>query len=55
MIAALRRGDPQTAAAVMRDEHWSFEKHETYIRQFYFNATREIEAELDQRRSGESG
>ena len=47
IIEQLKRKNPQGAAGVMRDEHWSFSKHEKFIRQFYFDTNREIQAELD--------
>ncbi len=50
IIACLRRGDAERAARIMREEHWSFSKHEPYIRRFYRNVTREIEVERASRR-----
>jgi DNA-binding GntR family transcriptional regulator len=49
IINAIKQGDPQEAAHIMRDCHWSFSKHEKFIRQFYFNANEQIEAELAHR------
>ena len=34
-IAALEKGDRLKAAAVIRDEHWSWQKHEAYFMKFY--------------------
>ena len=48
IIERLAARDPAGAALIMRDAHWSFSKHEGYIRQFYANVTREIAAELGQ-------
>ncbi len=45
IIACLRQGDAVGAARVMRTDHWSYSKHEKYIRQFYRNVTHEIEVE----------
>lgn len=52
IIEQLKCENPQGAAGVMRDAHWSFSKHEKFIRKFYFDANREIEAELDRLRNG---
>ena len=35
LLTLLREGNGEAAAAYIRDEHWSFEKQEYYIRQFY--------------------
>jgi DNA-binding GntR family transcriptional regulator len=51
IVECLRAGDVAGAADVMRDSHWSFTKHEKFIRQFYFIARQEIEAELDRQRA----
>ena len=55
MVESLKKGDFEGAAGVMRDSHWSFSKHEGFIRQFYSNVTREIEAELAQRQGFSKG
>jgi DNA-binding GntR family transcriptional regulator len=34
-IAAVEVGDRMTAAAVIRDEHWGWQKHEPYFMKFY--------------------
>lgn len=44
-IDAVRQGDREGAAGVMRDVHWSFAVQEKYIRQFYSLVVEEIQAE----------
>lgn len=46
IIACLERGDAGGAARIMQDAHWSYSRHEKYIRQFYLNITHEIQVEL---------
>ncbi len=50
IIICLERKDPAGAAGIMRDAHWSYSKHEGYIRQFYQNVTHAIEMEMASRR-----
>ena len=45
-IEFIEKGDPQRAAALMRDFHWSFEAYEKFIRRFYFGSEKRIESEL---------
>ena len=52
IVDCLKAGEVAGAARVMRDSHWSFIKHENYIRRFYSEASRKIEAELDRQRGG---
>lgn len=51
IVDFLKTGDFVGAAGVMRDAHWSFRKHEKFIRQFYLIARQEIKAELDRQRA----
>ena len=39
-IAAVEKGDRVRAAAVIRDEHWSWQKHKPYFMKFYDFGTR---------------
>ncbi len=49
-IEFIRRGERDNAASLWRDNHWSFTVHKKFIRQFYFNASEQIEAELAHRK-----
>ena len=49
-IEFIKRGKRDNAASLWQDSHWSFTAHEKYIRQFYFNASEQIEAELNHRK-----
>lgn len=55
IIECLEDQDPVGAALIMRDEHWSFSKHEQFIRRFYDNVTREIAVEMRHRQSHDRG
>jgi DNA-binding GntR family transcriptional regulator len=35
LIANIEKGDRLAAAAVIRDEHWGWKKHEAYFIKFY--------------------
>ena len=41
-IESIKKKDPNRAASIMRDVHWSFAVQEKYIRQFYPNANSNI-------------
>lgn len=46
-IQFLKEGQPEKAAALWRDCHWSFSAHETCIREFYAQGSRQIEDALN--------
>ncbi len=46
-IARIKDGQPEKAAAIWRDHHWSFTAHETYIREFYAQGSQQIENALN--------
>jgi DNA-binding GntR family transcriptional regulator len=47
LIDCIRKGDPDAAARVLRNQHWSFPYQEDYIRKFYSLAMEEYKEELD--------
>jgi len=55
IVERLVARDPAGAALIMRDAHWSFSKHEHYIRRFYTNVSREIAVELGQQAARSAG
>jgi len=55
IVACLEREDASGAARIMQDAHWSYSKHERYIRQFYLNVTHEIQVELATRQRAKLG
>jgi len=49
LIEFIKRGEPEAAASLWKDSHWSFAFHEKFIRKFYLNASEKIRQELDMR------
>ena len=49
-IEFIRKGERDNAASLWGNSHWAFAVHEKFIRQFYFNANEQIEAELAHRK-----
>ncbi|MCP3952990.1 MAG: GntR family transcriptional regulator [Desulfobacterales bacterium] len=45
-IQFIEAGQPDEAARLWRDEHWSFTAHEQYIREFYAQGSRQTESQL---------
>lgn len=48
-IELIRRDEPQAAAGLWKDRHWSFEHHEKYIRRFYSDATKYLQKRVSPR------
>jgi DNA-binding GntR family transcriptional regulator len=48
IIEKIKAGDPQGAASVIRDIHWSFQVQEDYIRRFYHKVVEHYQAEQSQ-------
>lgn len=46
-IELLRKGQKDEAARLWRDNHWGFDCHEKYIREFYAQGDRKIERDLE--------
>ncbi len=45
-IELIKLGEPEAAAGLWKDKHWSFSYHEKFIRKFYSNASEKIRKEL---------
>jgi len=46
LIELIKKGEPEAAASLWKDKHWSFTYHEKFIRKFYSNASKKIHEEL---------
>jgi DNA-binding GntR family transcriptional regulator len=46
LIELIKKGEPEAAASLWKDKHWSFTYHEKFIRKFYSSASAKIRKEL---------
>lgn len=46
-IDLLRQNEPEAAASLWQDRHWSFSYHESYIRSFYSDASAYLDQHLE--------
>jgi hypothetical protein len=47
LIQYIKSGERQKAVRLWQDSHWSFKAHERYIREFYFQGSKQIEYQLE--------
>lgn len=50
----IKKGDPQAAAKVMKDIHWSFAVQEKFIRKFYSLVAEQIKSDMNEQKNRKS-
>ena len=54
LVEFIRDGQPQKAARLWKDKHWSFRAHETFIQEFYNQGSEQIQS-LTEKNAGFNG
>ena len=47
LVQYIKNGKRQKAVRLWQDSHWSFKAHERYIREFYFQGSKQIQYQLE--------